>query len=78
MFTFAAVGFTITCLAVLSSVIESFSVGSFSIAFQKPDSVLILGFLASTFTAYVTRRNKKDQLESDEIKESMRVGNDKD
>lgn len=63
--TFAAIGMVISSIAVLASVMETFSVGDWSIAFREVDSTLILGFLAATVSAYVVRRGKGDQIEAD-------------
>lgn len=67
MLTFAAVAFLITSLCVVLSVIESINIGGHAqIALKAPDSTLVLGYLGATFTSYVFRKNKKDQVEHEQ------------
>lgn len=63
MFTFASVGFIVTTIAVLTSLIQDMSIGNFHLTFKSPDSSLVLGYLSATFTAYVVRRNKTDDMQ---------------
>jgi hypothetical protein len=63
--TFAFVGIVVTSLAMLGSLLSSITVGDVVIKFGEVDSTLALGFLAATVTAYVARRNKTDQIDSD-------------
>lgn len=64
MLTFAAVSFVITSLCVLASVIESITVGTHEVKFRSADTALVSMYMASTFGAYVLRRNTKDKLEA--------------
>jgi hypothetical protein len=63
MLTFAMVGLFAACLSLVVSTIESITVGSVVIAFEKPDTTLVLGILSSTLGAYVIRRHKKDHID---------------
>jgi hypothetical protein len=64
--TFAVVGMVVSSLALLASLVKTISVGDVDIAFQSIDSTLVLGYMGATVTAYIIRRNKADQIESDE------------
>ena len=64
--TFAVAGMVVSSLALLASMVKTISVGDFELAFQSVDSTLVLGYMAATVSAYIIRRNKSDQIDSDE------------
>ena len=59
MLTFATGSFVIVSLCILLSCFKSVAFRSLSLELTVPDTSLLLGFLASTFGAYVMRRNKE-------------------
>jgi ABC-type nickel/cobalt efflux system permease component RcnA len=65
MLTFAALSFAVTSLCVLLSMVESTSLGNFDLDLKSPDMMLVSTYLATCFTSYVIRRNKKDQIVAD-------------
>lgn len=75
MLTFATAAFALTSLCILLSMVESVSiVGAADIQLKAPSETLVLGYLGAAFTSYVLRRNKKDQIASDEAKVEMQNG----
>jgi hypothetical protein len=72
MLVFAAIGLFVSCLSLLISTIESVTVGSTTISFEKPDTTLVLGILSSTLGAYVIRRHKKDHIDHVETLEKIK------
>ena len=64
VFTFSAIAFAIVSMCVLMSVFSSIVIGSLTFNIRIPDEGLLLGYLGSTYTAYVLRRNTKDKLDS--------------
>lgn len=72
--TFAVIGMIITSLAMLISMAKSISVGGYDIVFRSIDTTLVLGYLGATVTAYIVRRNKSDQVNSEEAREQLRLG----
>ena len=74
MLTFAMTGFIVVSLSVLLSMFDTIHFRNLSLDIVAPSETLLLGYLASTFGSYVVRRNKKDQLCSDESIEQMKSG----
>lgn len=76
MLTFAAASFCICAFALLAPVLDGLHIpGSpYSLSLGTPDTTLVLAFLGATFTSYVIRRNKKDQIETEEVREQLRNG----
>lgn len=64
--TFACVGMVISSAALILSLFNTISIGSVSVSLGDVDSTLVLGYMAATVTAYVIRRGKSDELDSDE------------
>jgi hypothetical protein len=65
MLTFATIGFFVTTFCLLASLFTSVSVGDlFTLELKSVDNVTLLGYLGATLTAYVTRRNKKDNIDA--------------
>jgi hypothetical protein len=64
--TFAVAGMLVTSVAMLASLVKSISIGEVALSFREVDSTLVLGYLGATVTAYIVRRNKSDQMDSDE------------
>lgn len=64
--TFAVIGMVVTSLAMMASMVKTLAIGGFSVEFQPVDTTLVLGYLGATVTAYIVRRNKSDQIQSDE------------
>lgn len=62
MLTFAVGGFLVSAFAVISSFLEKITVGTFELVLKSPDVALVTAFMGATLVAYVTRRNKKDDL----------------
>ncbi len=62
MFTFATIGFFVTTFCIVCSVIKSVTIGGFTIKIHVDES-LLLGYLASTYSAYVLRRKSRDKLD---------------
>ncbi len=59
MLTFAFISFIVVSLCVILSCLKSVAFRALSIELTMPDTSLLLGYLASTFGAYVMRRNKE-------------------
>ena len=76
MLTFAAISFCVCAFALLAPVLNGLQIPgtSYIIKLGVPDTTLVLAFLGATFTSYVVRRNKKDQIATEEVKESLRNG----
>lgn len=75
MFTLAVVSWGVTTLLVVASLFQGeVKIGNASFTLVSPDVTLILGYFGACFTSYVVRRNKKDQLESDENKHMLENG----
>ena len=69
MLTFATMSFVICAFAILAPVLNGFHIpfSNYSLSFGTPDTTLVLAFLGATFTSYVVRRNKKDDIEAEEF-----------
>ena len=63
--TFAVIGLSATVYSIIVGSLETIKIGDFTLSFTSPDATIVLGLLGATVTAYVMRRNKSDQLESD-------------
>lgn len=74
MYTFAVLGLLTTITAVVLSTVESISAGDWSMKFQSPDSTIVIALLGATVTAYVARRNKKEQLDHELELEKLKQG----
>ncbi len=74
MLTFACGGFLISAFAVISSFMEKVSVGTFELTLRSPDVALVTAFMGATLVAYVTRRNKKDDLAAKEKELRLQLG----
>jgi hypothetical protein len=74
MLTFATVGFVVSSLSVLASLMESLTIGDFQIIFKTPSESLVTVYLAAVFTSYVVRRNSKDKIESEDAKFDIQNG----
>ena len=68
MLSFAVYSFFIMVFCILAPMLNGFHIGSFVWSIEKPDNTLLLGTLGSTLLSYVTRRNTKDKIDSEEIK----------
>jgi hypothetical protein len=64
MLTFAVVGLLTTVWSVVASTIEEIKIGSFTLSLTAPDATIVAALLGATVTAYVFRRNKKDDIEA--------------
>ena len=65
IWTLAVYSWLITSALLLGSVFQGkIEIGPLSFTITSPDSTLLLGYLGATFTGYVVRRNKKDNLEA--------------
>lgn len=65
MLTFAVVGLMSAIIALFVSFTDGFEYKNFKIDFREVDSTLVGIIFGGTVTAYVMRRNKKDQLENE-------------
>jgi hypothetical protein len=76
MLTMAFASFWLCAFAMLAPVLDGLQIPftTYSIELGTPSSELVIAFLGATFTSYVVRRNKKDQVESDEVREQLRNG----
>ena len=76
MLTFATVSFFSCLTAIMLPMFNGIQIPwtHFSLSVSAPSETLILGFLAATFTSYVVRRNKKDQIGSEEVRENIKNG----
>jgi hypothetical protein len=73
MLTFAFISFIVTTLCVMLSVVSSISVaGKVNVALKAPDATLVLGYLGASFTSYVFRRNKKDQVDHEQTMKEVK------
>lgn len=63
MFTFSVVGLVTTVLSIFLSVFSGTELlfGDQKLVLQSPDVTMVSAFLGATVTAYVLRKNKKDQ-----------------
>ena len=68
MFTLAVASWCVSTFLLLGMLIQGeVKIGdNISFTLNPPDATLVLGYLGATFTSYVIRRNKKDQLQSEE------------
>jgi len=64
--TFALTGMVVTSIALLASLVDSVTVSETVVKMKEVDPTLFLGYLGATVTAYIIRRNKGDDLSSDE------------
>lgn len=62
-FTFAAIAFVIVSVCLVLSCFSSIVIGSLTFNINAPPEGLLLGYLGSTYTAYVVRRNTKGKRE---------------
>ena len=75
MFTLAVASWGVTTLLLLASVLQGeVKVGNVSFTLGAPDATLMLGYLGACFTSYVVRRNKKDQLASENSQHMLENG----
>jgi len=68
MLTCAVLGLGVVFFCLIGPMFSGFRVPwtDYVINLTPPDNSLVISVLAATFTSYVVRRNKSDQLESDE------------
>ena len=67
MLTFAFGGFLITAVAVIVSFLTSVTIGGFTLIFATLGAshvALVTLLMGATLTAYVNRRNKKDDIKA--------------
>jgi NhaP-type Na+/H+ or K+/H+ antiporter len=66
MLSFALGSFIICALGLVASILQGtiIKLGDSSFTFSSPDATIYAAFLGATFTSYVMRRNKKDDLEA--------------
>jgi len=76
MFSLAVFSWVITTILLLGTVFQGkIQLGNISFTISSPDATLILGYLAATFSSYVIRRNKKDQINA-QIRNGIIPGDD--
>jgi hypothetical protein len=63
MLTFAFWSFIVVSFCIVLSMFKTVALKKFEIELASPDSALLLGYLAATFGAYVTRKYHKGKLE---------------
>lgn len=62
MMTFAFWSFIVVSVVILLSVVKSFTFRGTTFEFHPPNDALLLGYLATCFGGYVTRRYHDDKL----------------
>lgn len=62
MLTFAFMSFMVVSVVILLSVIKSFTIHGTTFEFHPPNDTLLLGYLATCFGGYVTRRYHDNKL----------------
>lgn len=62
MLTFAFLSFMVVSVVILLSVVKSFTVKGAVFEFHPPNDTLLLGYLATCFGGYVTRRYHDEKL----------------
>lgn len=66
MMTFAFWSFIVVSVVILLSVVKSFTINGVLFEFHPPNDTLLLGYLATAFGGYVTRRYHDDKLNKTE------------
>lgn len=66
MLSFAGIGLLVSCFAIVASMIDKLSFRGAEIVLKSPSEVIVGLVFGGTVTAYVMRRNKKDQFEHEE------------
>jgi len=76
MLSLAVASFSICAFAILAPILNGAQIPltNYTITLGSPDTALVIAFLGATFPSYIIRRNKKDQIESDEIRETIKNG----
>lgn len=76
MLTCAVSAFVVCSILLLVSVFggTEFNIWGQKIVFSTIDKTLFTAYFAGAFSAYVVRRNKKDQIESDEVRAQLETG----
>lgn len=65
MFTLAVASWVVSTVLLFGMVFQGeIKIGNASFTINSPDATLVLGYLGATFTSYVIRRNKKDQIQA--------------
>ena len=70
--TLAVFSWVVVSLSILGSMLESVHVGSVLVDINVPSEALLLGYLATMTGNYLLRRNKKNDLASNESIEQMK------
>jgi hypothetical protein len=66
MLSFAGIGLLVSCFAILASMIDKIAFRGTEVLLKSPSEVIVGLVFGGTVTAYVMRRNKKDQFEHEE------------
>ena len=74
MFTFAVLGFWITVFTILAPMIFPITIHGVKLEVSAPDAAIVTLFFAGTVSAYVWRRNKKDEFEHLEKMKKLEMG----
>lgn len=75
VWTCAVIGLSVVIFCLLAPMFNGFQIPwtKYILNINTPDNTLAMSVLGATFTSYVVRRNKKDQIVSDEVKEGYNV-----